>query len=213
MVLDHVCIVFYPDQSYWMRSIGQIGYPLLCYLLIQGHKYTSSHKKYLIAIFITAVVAQPFFTLLFPTYYRLNDLFTFFFALVIILIYEKLNSYIFFLVLPNKRHIVLKNYPFIKYLVFLIILPLTYFQIVTIYIVLIFIFYFNQNDKISLFICSFLFYSFISFLSDSYLVYSSMLFMIFLIKPLPRFKINKYAFYFFYPFHFSILCLLSFAIT
>ena len=185
MVIDHVCIIFYPDQQYWMRFFGQITFPLVCYLLIQGHIYTSNHQKYLIAIFITAVLSQPFFSLLFP-YTHLNDLFTLFFALLLILLYEKFNL-IF---------------------VFLLIFPLIYFQVVSIYILLIFIFYFNRNNKFNLLFYSSFFYIFIYLLTHKFFVLGSMLFMIFLFKPLPRFNINKYFFYCFYPIHFFLIYLI-----
>ncbi|AZK48038.1 TraX family protein [Paenibacillus lentus] len=66
MLIDHVGLLFFPDQPLW-RIIGRIAFPLYAYALAQGHQHTSSHSKYVIRLFSIAVVSQIPYQLVFDT--------------------------------------------------------------------------------------------------------------------------------------------------
>lgn len=57
MLIDHIGYIFFPGELIW-RYIGRIAFPIYCYALVQGHIHTSSRPKYLLRLFIIAVVAQ-----------------------------------------------------------------------------------------------------------------------------------------------------------
>lgn len=51
-----------------MRFIGRIGFPIFCFLLIEGFLHTSSKKKYATRLFLFALVSEfPFDYALFNT--------------------------------------------------------------------------------------------------------------------------------------------------
>jgi len=66
MLIDHVGLLFFPDQPLW-RIIGRIAFPLYAYALAQGHRHTSSHRKYVIRLFGIAALSQIPYQLAFDT--------------------------------------------------------------------------------------------------------------------------------------------------
>ena len=45
MVIDHVGVVFYPDND-WLRIVGRISFPLFVWLLVQGETHTRNVWQY-----------------------------------------------------------------------------------------------------------------------------------------------------------------------
>lgn len=74
MVIDHVGLVFFPDQLIF-RYLGRLSFPLFAWLLGQGEKHTRDVYAYLLRIVIWGLVSQPIYVLLFHNE-QLNILFT-----------------------------------------------------------------------------------------------------------------------------------------
>ena len=96
MAIDHVAacvlygyLVYVPEIPYYdslvtlyyiMRDIGRIAFPLFCFMIVQGFINTSNRKKYLLRLFILALIAEiPFnlcinWTVLYPEHQ--NTVFT-----------------------------------------------------------------------------------------------------------------------------------------
>jgi len=79
MLVDHIGYLFFPSMMIF-RTIGRIAFPIFAYLIGIGYHHTSSLKKYMLRLFIFALVTQipySFFnrTLVFEPF-NLNILFT-----------------------------------------------------------------------------------------------------------------------------------------
>ena len=55
MVVDHMGVVFFPDQV-WMRMVGRISMPIFVFMLVEGYKRTKNLRKYQIRLVVAAVV-------------------------------------------------------------------------------------------------------------------------------------------------------------
>ena len=64
MVVDHVGVVFFPDQLAF-RYIGRLSFPLFAWLIGQGEKYTKDFNLYLIRLAVGAGISQPLYYALF----------------------------------------------------------------------------------------------------------------------------------------------------
>lgn len=87
MLIDHIGYLFFPSMMIF-RTIGRIAFPIFAYLIGVGYEHTSSLKKYILRLFIFALVTQipySFFNrgLTFEPY-NLNILFTLVLGLVFI---------------------------------------------------------------------------------------------------------------------------------
>jgi hypothetical protein len=87
MLIDHIGYLFLPSMMIF-RTIGRIAFPIFAYLIGIGYDHTSSLKKYVLRLFIFALVTQipySFFNrnLTFEPY-NLNILFTLVLGLIFI---------------------------------------------------------------------------------------------------------------------------------
>jgi hypothetical protein len=57
MLIDHIGIVFFPDQDVW-RIVGRLAFPLYAYALVQGYRHTRSIKRYLFRLVVIGAVSQ-----------------------------------------------------------------------------------------------------------------------------------------------------------
>jgi len=62
MIIDHIGYYFQPYMNnivyITLRTIGRISMPLFAYLLVQGFFYTKDLKKYIIRLFVFALITQ-----------------------------------------------------------------------------------------------------------------------------------------------------------
>lgn len=92
MVVDHVGALFFPQVSLF-RMVGRLAFPIFAYLVAEGFQRTRSKHRYLMRMFGFAMLSLwPFyrFSMILggdPLYQ--NVLFTFFFALVVLLFLEQ----------------------------------------------------------------------------------------------------------------------------
>ena len=75
MFIDHATAVYYETwlwkieritySTYWtyyaLRCVGRIAFPIYCVLLVEGYLHTRSVKKYLLRLFLFALVSEAFF--------------------------------------------------------------------------------------------------------------------------------------------------------
>lgn len=68
MVLDHAATVFLADTApaaLFFHAVGQIAAPIMCFFIAEGYTYTSNLKKYLLRLFIAAVISHVPYALCF----------------------------------------------------------------------------------------------------------------------------------------------------
>lgn len=94
MLIDHVGYYLVPrDTTIYMamRIIGRIAFPIFAYYVAMGYKRTSNINKYMIRMFVFAIITQvPFYFFSHGQFY-LNVMFTFFMALLMLRLYERKN--------------------------------------------------------------------------------------------------------------------------
>lgn len=64
MVFDHIGYIFFPQQT-WLRAIGRLTMPIMAFFAAEGYKYTRNIYKYMIRLFIFAVISEIPFCLAF----------------------------------------------------------------------------------------------------------------------------------------------------
>lgn len=176
LLMDHSAIFLFPEYTFFLRSFGQAGWPLFCFFIVQGNKYTSDKLHYLINILFCACITEYFWRLIYPGSFYLNDLFTLLFSLVLIQLYEKHG-----------------------YKVFALLIPLLFTGVINYYIAVVFIIYFLEDDFYFMSCAMIIFYSITSILTHSFYSFGGVLCLLLLWFPLPRLNLNKWFFYLFYP--------------
>mgnify|MGYP000850040390 FL=1 len=60
MLSDHLWNIFFPNQV-WLYVIGRLAFPIFAFMIVEGFFRTNNRKKYLIRIFIFAIISEiPF---------------------------------------------------------------------------------------------------------------------------------------------------------
>ncbi len=100
MLVDHMGILLYrsgmPVEGYYiMRCIGRMAFPIFVFLLVEGFVYTKSFGKYVLRMFIFAVITEPLYDLF--RYSELlshgsNILFTFSLTLLVLYFLKKTDG-------------------------------------------------------------------------------------------------------------------------
>ncbi len=214
MTIDHIGAV---SNIFEYRVVGRVSFPIFAFLLAESLTYTRNKGKFIIRLFIFAIITEVFFNLFinstieyidirdinsyFNSDYQ-NVMFTFFFSAVLIYIYElglnKLRN-IIFLILTIAIGIMFNS----DYGAIGIALP--------------FAFYIVKGDKLKSFIIV-LFFSYYLYNSNIFLFLGAMVSFFFIVgykREFITFKnkyiknINKWFFYIYYPLHMLVLAMLG----
>lgn len=118
MTVDHIAGVLFAIGEYnvfdvgtatdqmiyfYARAIGRIAFPLFAFLLVEGFVHTKNFKKYILRVFIFAIISQIPYNLAFgdtifymerflPSFLFGNVLWTFFFGLIMMYLLEKVEK-------------------------------------------------------------------------------------------------------------------------
>ncbi|WP_251959859.1 TraX family protein [Nostoc commune] len=82
MVMDHVCYLLMPDIVI-LHLLGRLSFPLFAWLLAEGEKHTQNVYRYGRRLLITAIISQPFYSVVFQRL-SFNILFMLFLGLVML---------------------------------------------------------------------------------------------------------------------------------
>lgn len=94
MFIDHIGYVIFDGSSYF-NYIGRIAFPIFAFQISQGYIHTKNVKRYLSRLLIFAIISQMPFLLFYnsiTTGFEFNTIFTLFFGLICILLYDKVNK-------------------------------------------------------------------------------------------------------------------------
>lgn len=95
MLIDHTGMALFPQYPV-MRVIGRLAFPIYCFLLAEGAAHTSSHSKYLLRLFLFALVSEVPFDLassmMAVNNFHQNVFFTLFLALLAMTAIQKLPN-------------------------------------------------------------------------------------------------------------------------
>ena len=94
MLIDHAAVVFnvysvYPLLYTSMRTIGRLSFPLFCFLIVQGFRYTKNVKMYALRLLALAVLSEVIFDYVFYhaffSWRGQNVVFTLFIGLLVLI--------------------------------------------------------------------------------------------------------------------------------
>lgn len=202
MSIDHIGLALFNNNLIY-RSIGRIAMPIFAFQVGIGFSKTHSKPKYILRMFITALISQlPFFLMLYASgvlNYSLNICFTFTIALT--------TLYFIDLGKNNKLFYLVSLFPLLLSLV----IPMDY----GIYaVLLVLLFYLSKNNKFIITIGMIAITVFYCFTKNT-TIQAYMLFAL----PFLYFyngtkgKNIKYWFYAFYPLHMLIIALIKIYIS
>lgn len=96
MLLDHMWATVTPGNT-WMTCVGRIAFPIFAFMIAEGCHYTHSMKKYVLRMFLFALVSEIPFDLMvagIPFYpYHQNVMWTFLLAMLCIWAVESVKKY------------------------------------------------------------------------------------------------------------------------
>lgn len=92
MIIDHIKYAVPFTRNFITQYFGRISFPIFAFLIAEGMVHTKSRKKYACRMFIFALISQIPFMLfrqnLVEDAFMLNIMFTFFIAIIGIMIFE-----------------------------------------------------------------------------------------------------------------------------
>ncbi|MFO7612963.1 MAG: TraX family protein [Clostridia bacterium] len=92
MAIDHTAHLFFPAEIY-MRCIGRLAFPIFAFLIAEGYRRTGDAARYMLRLFIFAVISQVPYQLMVgsPGSINPNVMFTLLFGLLAIYAIDKWN--------------------------------------------------------------------------------------------------------------------------
>lgn len=208
MFIDHIGYIVFGGFSFF-NYIGRLAFPIFAFQIAEGYKHTKNIKKYFSRLLIFAIISQVPFSLFYYVVFGSivpNVIFTLFFGLICLCIYDKYNKFVG-----------------IASVLFLgLIAELLKFDYGIFGIILILIFHIFQNKKIHtafffiLAVCIKYFMQIASygFIYEAVAIYSLLAFftslstIFILLYNGKKGKNAKYLFYIFYPAHLLLLYVL-----
>jgi len=191
MLLDHINDIVYDHKYFILTFIGRLAFPLFAYLLVKNYLfYTHNKLNYLFRILVFAFISIPFYYYGFGVIIPLNILFTIFFCMFFIYLYEQEKYYYLFFVFMMLFYCDYSVYSLLMFVSFYLFLTQRTFQnIIFLFISIILInpIYFFYTPVLVLMLVMFDYYYKFDFKS----------------------VFNKYTFYLFYPLHIFLLGLLK----
>lgn len=195
MLVDHAAVLpaFADTNAYIiMRLIGRIAFPIFAYYIAAGFINTHNLKKYVIRLFICAVISQIPYTLYFKNYLGLNIIFTFLIAAAVI----------YFIKLQwHYTAAVIALLPVCIEILFHISFDYSIYGIIT---VVIFYLFMDKPHKAGIiFTIATLLFSIC--MKNPIQMFAVLSVALIFIKPPIYVKVPKYFFYYFYPAHLMVL--------
>ena len=95
MFIDHIGYIILGKFSYF-NYIGRLAFPIFAFQISEGYSHTKNLKKYIIRLFIFALISQiPFmlFISIIHDDFSLNVIFTLLFGLIAIIAYDKCHKF------------------------------------------------------------------------------------------------------------------------
>lgn len=87
MLIDHIGIVFFPDQELW-RIVGRIAMPIYAYCLVIGYRHTRSKPLYIRRLTLLALLSQVPYVLALEAF-NINIIGTFLVCLLVLMGLER----------------------------------------------------------------------------------------------------------------------------
>lgn len=103
MVLNHIVIAWWDiiplGLAYPFYLVGGFTFPIMGFFVVEGYKHTSNLKRYVGRILIVGLIALPFHFLTLGLAFapNLNIMFTIALSLGVLVLYDKLNRVVFWL--------------------------------------------------------------------------------------------------------------------
>jgi hypothetical protein len=188
MLIDHIGAVLFPHMAV-LRIIGRISFPIYCFLLVRGSSKTGNFHRYLFRLTLLALISQPIYFALFG-WKRPNVIFTLSVCLIILKLMEK----------PKVQHIILS-------LPLMLILACG-FEYSAYAVLLILIYRYIKNPyympvaHLVVNMAYFFRYGWV----QQFSILGSLIIVLYLLRLIPEYKVNRWAYRAFYPVH--LLCLL-----
>jgi len=61
MIMDHMGAAFPETFSLWFRVVGRLAFPIYVFLIAEGFFHTKNSVKFLLRLFVFAIISEPFF--------------------------------------------------------------------------------------------------------------------------------------------------------
>ncbi|MGD9901122.1 MAG: TraX family protein [Spirochaetales bacterium] len=218
MAIDHIGLLFFPELLI-LRIIGRLAFPIFAYALATGFIKTSNRKRYFLTILIFAFIAQiPYMFLTENANFnplQFNILFLFAYAIIVLYVIEEYKK-------QRAQNTIFKPLLLLILSIVMTLVPVILehtlqiaFSYATYGVLMVIGFYlFNDFNKKNILLLS-IWFVLINGFNIFYLIVGigyqalslvALPLIILLIKYThPKFKLNKYVSYIFYPAHLAIL--------